>query len=138
MEMICFSQSELRFFGLIYCLSSRGSRVDCSCIILFGCFGRKIDGPGLPGGLIIYKGLLFPLKRTPMPIGRCTCCCSAMIFERPLSTMPCGFLLGDTWVHSNSFPTCRTPMFQPPDGTPPPLSAQRQTFFVVVFLHPLR
>ena len=29
---------------------------------LFGCFGRKIDGPGLPGGLIIYQGHLFPLK----------------------------------------------------------------------------
>ena len=23
---------------------------------LFGCFGRKIDGTGLPGGLIIYQG----------------------------------------------------------------------------------
>ena len=26
--------------------------------ILFGCFGRKIDGPGLPGGLITYQGHL--------------------------------------------------------------------------------
>ena len=33
------------------------------CIgVLFGCFGGKIDGPGLPGGLIIYQGHLFPLK----------------------------------------------------------------------------
>ena len=33
--------------------------------VLFGCFARKIDiidGPGLPGGLIIYQGHLFPLK----------------------------------------------------------------------------
>ena len=30
--------------------------------VLFGCFGRYIDGPGLPGGLIIYQGHLFPLK----------------------------------------------------------------------------
>ena len=30
--------------------------------VLVGCFGRKIDGPGLPGGLIIYQGHLFPLK----------------------------------------------------------------------------
>ena len=28
----------------------------------FGCFGEQIDGPGLPGGLIIYHGHLFPLK----------------------------------------------------------------------------
>ena len=30
--------------------------------VLFGCVGRKIDGPGLPGALIIYQGHLFPLK----------------------------------------------------------------------------
>ena len=30
--------------------------------VLFGCFGGKIDGPCLPGGLIIYQGHLFPLK----------------------------------------------------------------------------
>ena len=30
--------------------------------VLFGCFGRKIDGPGLSGSLIIYQGHLFPLK----------------------------------------------------------------------------
>ena len=30
--------------------------------VLFGCFARKIDGPGLPGGLIIYQGHLFPVK----------------------------------------------------------------------------
>ena len=30
--------------------------------VLFGCFARKIDGPGLPGGLIIYQGHLLPLK----------------------------------------------------------------------------
>ena len=36
--------------------------------VLFGCFGRKIDGTGLPGGFIIYQGnpSIFP-KRTPMP-----------------------------------------------------------------------
>ena len=28
----------------------------------FGCFGRKIDGPGLPGGFIIYLGHLCALK----------------------------------------------------------------------------
>ena len=35
--------------------------------VLFCCFGRKIDGPGLPGGLIIYQGnpSISP-KRTPM------------------------------------------------------------------------
>ena len=34
----------------------------CTAIgVLFGCFGRKIDGPGLSGGLI-YQGHLFPLK----------------------------------------------------------------------------
>ena len=34
--------------------------------VLFGCFGRKIDGPGLPG-VIIYQGnpSISP-KRTPM------------------------------------------------------------------------
>ena len=30
--------------------------------VLFGCFTRKIDGTGLPGGLIIYQGHSFPLK----------------------------------------------------------------------------
>ena len=30
--------------------------------VLFGCFARKRDGPGLPGDLIIYRGHLFPLK----------------------------------------------------------------------------
>ena len=30
--------------------------------VLFGCFGRKIHGPGLPGGLIFYQGHLFPPK----------------------------------------------------------------------------
>ena len=30
-----------------------------SIAVLFGCFARKIDGPGLPGGLIVYQqGLL--------------------------------------------------------------------------------
>ena len=33
-----------------------------SCV-LFGCFDRKIDGPGLPGGLVIYQGHLFPPKK---------------------------------------------------------------------------
>ena len=28
----------------------------------FWLFGRKIDGPGLPGGLFIYQGHLFALK----------------------------------------------------------------------------
>ena len=30
--------------------------------VLFGCFGGAIDGPGLPGGFIIYQGHLFALK----------------------------------------------------------------------------
>ena len=30
--------------------------------VLFGFFVRKIDGPGLPGVLIIYQGQLFPRK----------------------------------------------------------------------------
>ena len=30
--------------------------------VIFGCLGRKIDVPGLPGGFIIYQGHLFPLK----------------------------------------------------------------------------
>ena len=29
--------------------------------VLFGCFDRKIDGPNLPGGSIIYQGHLLPL-----------------------------------------------------------------------------
>ena len=29
----------------------------------FCCFGRKIDGPGFPGGLVIYQGHLFALKK---------------------------------------------------------------------------
>ena len=36
---------------------------------MFGCFARKIDDPGLPGGLIIYQGHLFP-KRTPVVVRR--------------------------------------------------------------------
>ena len=32
--------------------------------VLLGCFARKIDGPGLPGGLIIYLGHLFRQKDT--------------------------------------------------------------------------
>ena len=30
--------------------------------VFFGCFARKIDGPGLPRGSIIYQGHLCPLK----------------------------------------------------------------------------
>ena len=30
--------------------------------VLFRCFGTQIDGPGLPGGLIIYQGHLFAIK----------------------------------------------------------------------------
>ena len=30
--------------------------------VLFGCFARQIDGPGVLGGFIIYQGHLFPLK----------------------------------------------------------------------------
>ena len=34
---------------------------------LFGCFGKRIDGPGLPGGLLIYQGYpSISSKRTPM------------------------------------------------------------------------
>ena len=32
--------------------------------VLFGCFGRKIDGPAVPGGFIIYQGHLFAQKDT--------------------------------------------------------------------------
>ena len=32
--------------------------------VLFCCFGRNINGPGLPGGSIIYQGHLFSLKGT--------------------------------------------------------------------------
>ena len=31
----------------------------CYISVLFGCCGRRIDGPGLLGGLIIYQGHLF-------------------------------------------------------------------------------
>ena len=31
---------------------------DVSIGVLFGCFGRQLDGPGFPGGLIIYQHLL--------------------------------------------------------------------------------
>ena len=34
--------------------------------VLLVCFGRKIDGPGLPGGLMIYQGPFVSPKRTPM------------------------------------------------------------------------
>ena len=40
---------------------SSGGCVARSMGVLFGCFARKIDGPGLPGDLIIYQGHLFPL-----------------------------------------------------------------------------
>ena len=32
--------------------------------VLFGCFGREIDGPSLSGELLIYQGHLFPQKDT--------------------------------------------------------------------------
>ena len=47
--------------------------------VLFGCFARKIDGPCLPGGLIIDQGHLFPPKghlcqpRYPNLPGSCLC-----------------------------------------------------------------
>ena len=28
--------------------------------VLLGCFARKTDGPGLPGGLIIYQAIYVP------------------------------------------------------------------------------
>ena len=37
--------------------------------VLFGCFGGKIDGPGLPGGFIIYQASICP-KRTRVVGGR--------------------------------------------------------------------
>ena len=40
----------------------RPSRVSRAIGVLCGCFARRIDGPGLPGGLIIYQGHLFPPK----------------------------------------------------------------------------
>ena len=47
-------QGETRQKGLVHSLRSIG--------VHFGCFGRKIDGPGLPGGVIIYQSHLFPPK----------------------------------------------------------------------------
>ena len=41
--------------------------IDKTIGVLFGCFGGQIDGPGLPGGFIIYQGnpSISP-NRTPM------------------------------------------------------------------------
>ena len=36
--------------------------------VLFGCFGGKIDGTGVPGGLIIYQGHLFLLTGHLCPL----------------------------------------------------------------------
>ena len=48
-------------WGVLTCCS--GGLGDAMAIgVLFSCFGRTIDGPGLPGGLIIHQGHLFPLK----------------------------------------------------------------------------
>ena len=33
--------------------------------VLFGCFGREIEGPGLPGGLVIYQGEKLDLPVVP-------------------------------------------------------------------------
>ena len=41
--------------------------------VLLGCFGGKIDGPGLPGGLVFYQGHLFALNGH---LCTCQCFCS--------------------------------------------------------------
>ena len=50
----CQNTGDMAFWAVIHRYPTVG--------VLFGCFGRKIDGPGLPGGLIVYQGHLFPLK----------------------------------------------------------------------------
>ena len=42
--------------------ASSRRRSSMSIGVLFDCFGRKIDGPGLPGGSIIYQGHPFSQK----------------------------------------------------------------------------
>ena len=41
-----------------------GSRSHGVIGVRFGCFGRKIDGPGLPGGLPISRAIYLPQKDT--------------------------------------------------------------------------
>ena len=47
---------------------NRHSQSLSSIGVLFVCFGRRIDGPGLPGGLIIHQGHLISPKRTHVVI----------------------------------------------------------------------
>ena len=42
-----------------HAIKTFGSQMDVSIGVLFGCFARKIDGPGLAGGLII-RAINFP------------------------------------------------------------------------------
>ena len=53
---VTFTFSLPEFLDLSHCL---GLDKFESIGVRFGCFGGKIDGPGLHGGLIIYQGHLF-------------------------------------------------------------------------------
>ena len=58
-ELVPLTASELKAKNL----EELGKKIRAGSIgVLFGCLARKLDGPGLPGGLIIYQGHLFPLK----------------------------------------------------------------------------
>ena len=46
----------------VFFLDGSGYTIHVSIGVLFGCFAGRIDGPGLPGGSIIYQGPRFPLK----------------------------------------------------------------------------
>ena len=47
---------------LLATVTSKGWVANMHIGVLFGCFSIQIDGPGLPVGLIMYQGHLFPLK----------------------------------------------------------------------------
>ena len=64
-----FSQLDLAGSDF-WAIRSRSCQVHKGIGVLFGCFGTQIDGPGLPGGSIIYQGNpSISLKRTPMQKG---------------------------------------------------------------------
>ena len=48
--------------GMVGIVTRLSYPIDVTIGVLFGCFGGKINGPDLPGGLIIYQGHLFALK----------------------------------------------------------------------------
>ena len=70
--------------------------------VLFGCFGRTIDGPGLPGGLIIYQGHLFPLKGHLRGCGSKNQQLNGTLEDGHMDQSlrnPSGFILSHTYVH---------------------------------------